>query len=157
MWTNIAKLISLLFIWTTTFALECNICGPGTQNRMAEQLGIVTLIYEGTEYKQNCEKWQSSLLLSEEWCEENILEYTYDICKCVLPDGSLLKDSIAFPTASPAPTFSDPLDDGSTVGNVQPVSLPTPERPGGPSSSRGLESVILGVVASVVVVVMAAC
>jgi hypothetical protein len=147
------RVLSFLSLFSTTWALECNICGPGTQNIMGEQLGIVTLEYEGVQYKQNCEKWQDSLLISEEWCEENMLEYTYDICKCVLPDGSLVKDSIVFPTASPAPTFDDPLHDNPSGGDVQPVSLNTTNDGGEASSwSRPRESVVLGMMAGVVVI-----
>ena len=152
MWKNVAQLITLSA--ATTFALECNICGPGTQNIMGEQLGIVTLVYEGQELKQNCEKWQDSLLISEEWCEENMLEYTYDICKCILPDGTLLKDNYAAPTVSPAPTFGDPFNENpSGDGDVAPVSLnSTDDKNGGSSSSSSSSraSVVLGMVAGVV-------
>lgn len=147
MWKNIAQIVTL--IATTTLALECNICGPGTQNIMGEQLGVVTLEYEGVEYKQNCEKWQDSKLLSEEWCAENMLEYTYDICKCVLPDGSLVKDAYSPPTVSPAPTFPDPTGPGPSPNSpVVPVSPSTNPDAGTSSSSRA--SVLLGLIVGLV-------
>ncbi|GAX18786.1 hypothetical protein FisN_26Hh085 [Fistulifera solaris] len=144
------RLLSFLSLFlSTSRALECNICGSG--NRMTEQLGVVTLEYEGAQYKQNCEKWQDSLLISEEWCEQYMVEYTYDICKCVLPDGTLLKDSIVFPTASPAPTFADPLDNSPPGGDVQPVSLNTTNGGEGSSSwSRPRESVVFGMMAGLI-------
>ena len=94
-------------------ALDCNICGPGTENIIQNPTGVVNIVYEGVQRRQNCIKWQESKLVSEEWCEENFLEYTKEICQCSTKDGVFLSD-IPEPTASPAPT----------VEGAPPVVLP---------------------------------
>jgi hypothetical protein len=124
---------SLLLLFSVATALTCNICGPG--NTIGEQAGVVTLVYEGVERKQNCQKWQDSNLISEEWCQENMLDYTKNICKCIQSDGTLLIDLIE-PTASPAPTQAGPPP---TPRNPV-VNVPTTSPPvgGGTSSATRL-------------------
>lgn len=108
-----------------TNALDCNICGPGTDNEMGNPKGVVTINYENYDYKQNCLKWQESRLLAEAWCEENILEYTKTLCQCMTRDGIFLKD-IPEPTASPAPTYeAPPPTNRNDVGEVPTIGSPT--------------------------------
>ena len=95
--------IVLLCLIPAAYAVQCNICGPGTTNYMADPQGVVTITVDNIPRKQNCQKWQNSLLISEEWCIANILKYTPMKCKCTAKGGTLLVDLTA-PTVSPAPS-----------------------------------------------------
>jgi len=101
--------------------LDCNICGPGTKNFMLEPKGVVTIDYDGAERKQNCDGWQKSQLISEEWCEANMLRYTYLICKCAQTDGTLLKDTYTIAPATATEETDQPAaDTASTQGEYRP-------------------------------------
>jgi hypothetical protein len=81
------------------FETKGNICGPGTDNIIGDEAGVVELDWLGIKRKQTCLRWQQTKLLSEEWCVANIMDYTVEVCKCKRKDGTLLMT--AAPTASP--------------------------------------------------------
>jgi len=97
-------MFSLFFVvLSLTNALDCNICGTG--NVIGNEKGVVTIRYEGQEYTQNCETWQQSLLLTNAWCEQYMVDYTEEICACRRADEK--------------PTTAPPEEDESVVDVVQ--------------------------------------
>ena len=154
--TNFLSLVFLSATFASCMALECNICGPGTNNIMLNPKGTFSITFDGEQFptKQNCEKWQASKKITEHWCEQHILEYTKVACQCSTPDGTFLKD-IPEPTASPQPTFA-PLP---TVNreDVAPILDPTRQNTEGNLTSGATEEIgklILTGVAAMMLVVL---
>ena len=113
---------------TTTLALECNICGPGTNNIIGKPQGVLTLNYDGELRKQNCLKWQQGSFLDEEWCRVNIMNFTVWPCGCLLADGTTLMDVLE----KERQEAEDQEENSSGSGSTTDGDLPDPEdRPDG--------------------------
>jgi len=123
----------LALLLSTALALECNICGPG--NEMTLEKGIVVLEYEGVEYKQNCQKWQDNQMIPEDWCEQNMLQYTYQACGCFDPANQAFLSDVLAPTTSP--TTQEEFESSGPRGSVEEVE----EQPQGDNDASG--SVVL--------------
>jgi hypothetical protein len=102
-------------------AQDCNICGDG--NVIGNSLGVVKFVYQGTEVKNNCERWQEIVgnvnAISDEFCRNEMFQYTKDVCSCSTPEGDLLSD-LSPPTEAPTPSsvfVQDPKPDSTTIAS----------------------------------------
>jgi hypothetical protein len=97
--------VSVFLTLRCTFGQDCNICGDG--NSIQYSVGVVEFIYQGKSVKNSCKNWQDVVknvnAISDEFCRNEMLQYTKDVCRCTTPDGDLLSD-ISPPTVAPTPS-----------------------------------------------------
>ena len=71
----------LLFIPFSSLAQDCNICGDG--NYIGFPTGVVTIVYEGLEKKNNCQSWseivKNPVTISDYYCRNEMLNYTAEV------------------------------------------------------------------------------
>jgi hypothetical protein len=95
---------------------DCNICGEG--NSIQYPKGVVEFDYEGQHLKNSCSSWQNivknPVAISDEFCRNEMLQYTKGPCLCTNPDGKLLFD---LDNLAPTPT-------SVFVGNSAPTKVP---------------------------------
>ena len=91
----------------------CNICGQG--NSIGFPTGIVSFEYEGEQQTNNCQTWQQIVMnpvaISDDFCRNEMLAFTLEVCRCYNEDGTFLTDLLSQPTPSPAmpaPVIADP-------------------------------------------------
>ena len=74
-------LLLLLFIPFSSLAQDCNICGDG--NYIGFPTGVVTIVYEGLEKKNNCQSWseivKNPVAISDYYCRNEMLNYTAEV------------------------------------------------------------------------------
>jgi hypothetical protein len=109
----------VLLLVAPSQAQDCNICGDS--NSIQYPQGVVEFMYEGTKVKNSCQRWQQVVqnvnAISDEFCRNEMLEYTKDVCRCTTPEGDLLSD-LTPPTIAPTPASvfaKDPKPDGATI------------------------------------------
>jgi hypothetical protein len=99
--TMLLRLITLVAATTTGSAQDyCNICGQG--NLIQFPTGVVSFEYppgSGQPVENNCERWQQVVknanVVSDDFCRNEMLQYTVEPCRCVAPDGELLSEVLA--------------------------------------------------------------
>lgn len=95
---------------------DCNICGEG--NSIGDPKGVVEFEYEGNRLQNNCKTWQTivtnPVAISDEFCRNEMLQYTKEPCLCTNPAGELLFD---LDTLAPTPS-------ATLAGNPSPATVP---------------------------------
>jgi hypothetical protein len=119
----------VLLLVAPSQAQDCNICGDGNSIQFPQ--GVVEFTYQGTKLKNSCVNWQETVknvnAISDEFCRNEMLQYTKDRCRCTTPEGDLLSD-LAPPTIAPTPSsvfIKDPKPNSATTidgGNKTDVS-----------------------------------
>ena len=87
-----SKLVLLLSLPLVVVALPCNLCGPGTFNKIGNKDAEVTIRLLSATTTRSCDQWQRGSLLNREWCEKNAVEYFTEPCECKLPNGTKITD-----------------------------------------------------------------
>jgi hypothetical protein len=113
-----------LFVFIATLAAassqDCNICGEG--NSIQAPTGVVEFVYQGQARKNNCQTWQNIVknpnAISDEFCRNEMLQYTVVVCSCTAPDGTLVADTFMPPTTAPANTTMNPTTSQPRQGTV---------------------------------------
>lgn len=126
----------------------CNICGFG--NFMAWPTGTVTFEINGERRSAQCNSLQNSIRfgqapdISDEYCRNELLQYTAEPCQCENDLGEKLTDIMDFPTPAPG-------SDGD-ITSVEKCSTVANGTPCGDTTSAGRKAVV----ATAIVVLVAA-
>lgn len=130
----------------TKLTSDCNICGEG--NLIGSTTSVVEFVYKGETVKNNCLRWSQIVVnpnaISEQFCKEEMLNYTIDKCRCTTPDGNLLSDIIKESMSSVSSSSSG--SGGSTPSSPMirspssPASSPTVKSMSKPSSTSSSSS-----------------
>lgn len=98
-----AFLFSVVSLFVTACAQDCNICGDG--NSIQYPQGVVEFMYQGAKRKNSCQTWQkivtNPVAISDEFCRKEMLAYTVETCICTTPEGVLVSTLYGPPTQSP--------------------------------------------------------
>jgi hypothetical protein len=105
--------VAALLAAASVQAQDCNICGEG--NSIQYPQGVVEFEYQGEKRKNNCQEWQRIVMnpnaINDDFCRNEMLNYTMAPCLCTTADGKLLTD-LAASTIAPSGN-SVRIDDSS--------------------------------------------
>lgn len=124
---NLRFLLLFIVQITCSQSQDCNICGEG--NSFYQPTGVVEFEYKNQTWKDSCKELQETVknpvAISDDFCRNEMLQYTKEPCLCATPDGVFLIDlETDAPTPSsvfvgnPAPTKGSDKVSGTNTTEI---------------------------------------